>query len=191
MSSAHQWSRRELLLAACAGGVASVAAWPRRATAAARTSDAVSPSASSWLELYNTHTGETLAIEFRNAGGYIATALAKLEHLLRDHRAEESHPIDPALYDQLSDVATSARRDARYEVISGYRSPDTNARMKAAGRGVATRSLHTSGQAIDIRLKGASCAAVRDIALGFARGGVGYYRSSDFVHLDTGRVRHW
>jgi uncharacterized protein YcbK (DUF882 family) len=88
-------------------------------------------------------------------------------------------------------VALAAGRDARFEVISGYRSSGTNARLAAASAGVARRSLHMDGRAIDVRLKGASCASVRDIALALARGGVGFYRQSDFVHLDTGRVRSW
>jgi uncharacterized protein YcbK (DUF882 family) len=95
------------------------------------------------------------------------------------------------LFDQLADLAAAAGVEPRYEIISGYRSPQTNDRLAAASGGVAKRSLHMQGRAIDVRLKGVSCARLRDLALVAGRGGVGYYRSSDFVHLDTGRVRAW
>jgi len=144
-----------------------------------------------WLELFNTHTAETVQVAFRDAAGYVATALTKLNHLLRDHRSGDVHPIDPALFDLLGDLARLAGRDARYEVISGYRSPATNARLKAQGRGVATRSLHMEGRAIDVRLKGLPTARLRDLALELRRGGVGFYPRSDFLHVDTGRVRSW
>ena len=144
-----------------------------------------------WLELFNTHTAETLRVAFRNAVGFVAPSLDKLSWLLRDHRAGESAPIDPGLFDQLAALATAAGVEPRYEVISGYRSPHTNAALRAAGRGVASRSLHMQGRAIDVRLRGVSCARLRDLAIDAARGGVGYYRRSDFVHLDTGRVRAW
>lgn len=144
-----------------------------------------------WIELANTHTGETVSVAWHDGLRPVAAALARLEHLLRDHRSNEQHPIDPGLYAQLTAVAEAAGRDARFDVISGYRSPATNAKLAAASSGVARRSLHMDGRAIDIRLKGASCASVRDLALAMARGGVGFYRKSDFVHLDTGRVRSW
>jgi len=110
---------------------------------------------------------------------------------MRDHRNGESHDIDPALYDQLYDLALAAKCDPRFEIISGYRSPESNARMAAASHGVAKHSLHMEGRAIDIRMHGCSCADVRDLALAAAKGGVGYYRHSDFVHIDTGRFRTW
>ena len=102
-----------------------------------------------------------------------------------------AHDIDLALYDQLYDLALAARCDPRFEIISGYRSPESNAKMAAASRGVAKHSLHMQGRAIDMRLQGCSCADLRDLALAAARGGVGYYRSSNFVHIDTGRFRTW
>lgn len=179
-------TRRRLLAASLATAVAAPALLRPRVAAAA---EMIGPQR--WIELTNTHTGETLSVAYHDGRRFVATALAKLEHLLRDHRANEQHPIDPDLYDQLSAVALAARRDARFEVISGYRSPHTNARLAAAGSGVAKRSLHMDGRAIDMRLKGASCASVRDIALAMARGGVGFYRKSNFVHIDTGRVRSW
>ena len=143
------------------------------------------------LELHNTHTGESLQLVYRRGDEYDAAAIARLRNILRDHRNGETHDIDLALYDQLCDLALAARCDPRFEIISGYRSPESNAKMAAASRGVAKRSLHMQGRAIDMRLKGCSCATLRDLALAAGRGGVGYYRSSDFVHVDTGRFRTW
>lgn len=144
-----------------------------------------------WLELLNTHTGETVSVAYRGAGGLVRSALGRLDWLLRDHRAREQRAMDAALFDQLADLAAAAGHDPRYEIISGYRSPRTNERLAAAGRGVARRSLHMEGRAVDVRLRGVSCADLRDLAIALERGGVGYYASSDFVHLDTGRVRRW
>jgi uncharacterized protein YcbK (DUF882 family) len=139
-----------------------------------------------WIELYNTHTGETVKESFRDASGFLAPALAKLQHVLRDHRSGESHPMDPKLYVLLVDVAVAAGKEPRYEIISGYRSPQTNEKLRAAGGGQAQRSQH-----IDVRLKGVPTATLRDLARALGRGGVGYYERSDFVHLDTARVRYW
>ena len=144
------------------------------------------------LELHNTHTGESLALEYRRAGVLDPSAIASFRNLLRDHRNGEVHDMDPGLYDQLFDLAAAARCDARFEVISGYRSPESNNRMSSEpGSGVARHSLHMEGRAIDVRLKACSCTSLRDLALAAGRGGVGYYRRSDFVHIDTGRFRTW
>jgi uncharacterized protein YcbK (DUF882 family) len=147
--------------------------------------------AAHWIEFFNTHTAETLRVAYRSATGFVPAALGRLQWVLRDHRANESAPIDPLLYDQLTALAATAGVAPRYQVISGYRSPHTNAALAAAGRGVARQSLHMQGKAIDVRLHGVPCDALRDLALSAAQGGVGYYASSDFVHLDTGRVRAW
>lgn len=146
-----------------------------------------------WLELTNTHTGEVAKATFRDANGYVPEALKKFQHVLRDHRADEEHEMDPVLYDQLSDLAKAAKVEPRYEIISGYRSPGTNSmlRSKSANSGVAEKSQHMLGHAIDMRLNGVSCADLRDLALAARRGGVGYYERSNFVHIDTGRVRTW
>jgi uncharacterized protein YcbK (DUF882 family) len=146
-----------------------------------------------WLELTNTHTGEMVKATFRDANGYVPEALKQFQHVARDHRANEEHEMDPALFDQLSDLAKAAKVEPRYEIISGYRSPGTNAmlRSKSANSGVAEKSQHMLGHAIDVRLKGVSCADLRDLALAARRGGVGYYERSNFVHIDTGRVRTW
>lgn len=186
MSHEFQWSRRRVLAATLAAAVAAPSLLRSRAVQAA---EMIGPQR--WIELFNTHTGETVSVAYHDGRRLVASAVAQLERVLRDHRANEEHPIDSGLYDQLSAVALQAGRDARFEVISGYRSPHSNARLAAAGSGVAKRSLHMQGRAIDVRLKGASCTSVRDIALAMARGGVGFYRKSNFVHLDTGRVRSW
>lgn len=144
-----------------------------------------------WLELFNTHTAESLQVAYRSAEGLVAPAIERLQWLLRDHRSGEAAHIDIALYDQLAALAAAAGVEPRFEIISGYRSPRTNASLRAAGRGVATRSLHMQGRAIDVRLRGVKTSALRDLAVAAGRGGVGFYRGSDFVHLDTGRVRQW
>jgi uncharacterized protein YcbK (DUF882 family) len=144
-----------------------------------------------WIELYNTHTRETVKETFRGPSGFLAPALEKLQHVLRDHRSGESHPMDPNLYVLLVDVAVAAGAEPRFEIISGYRSPSTNEKLRAAGGGQAQGSQHLEGRAIDVRLKGVPTATLRDLAKALRRGGVGYYERSDFVHLDTARVRYW
>jgi uncharacterized protein YcbK (DUF882 family) len=143
------------------------------------------------LELKNLHTGEVLTVTFERAAGPDAETAAKLRHFLRDYRADEEHPMDAALYGLLVDLAEGAGYPARYEVISAYRSPHTNAQLHAAGHAVAEHSLHMEGRAIDVRLLGCELERLRDVALRAGRGGVGFYPSSNFVHVDTGRVRTW
>jgi uncharacterized protein YcbK (DUF882 family) len=137
------------------------------------------------------HTGERLSLVYRDDSGYRADALAKLDVLLRDFRSEQVHAIDPALFDILHAVHAATGSRAPFAVISGYRSPVTNEALRAHGDGVAAGSLHVVGQAIDVRLPDVRTSALRDAGLAHARGGVGYYQASDFVHLDTGRVRRW
>lgn len=146
----------------------------------------------SHLELRCLHTGESLAADLcGTAGAYEPSCLLKFDRLLRDHRNNEVHAIDRNLFAQLLALPRVLGVRARYEVISGYRSPQTNTALRAAGHGVATRSMHLEGRAIDVRLLGVDCARLRDAALAAGRGGVGYYERNDFVHLDTGRVRTW
>jgi len=143
------------------------------------------------LVFFNTHTGETLEAVYFRAGGYDPAALRAIHHILRDHRSGCVHPIDPALLDLLHVLGQRLGRDPRYEVISGYRSPETNTLLRARSRGVASGSLHTAGKAIDVRITGLPCRTLRNEAAALAAGGVGYYPASDFVHLDVGRVRCW
>jgi uncharacterized protein YcbK (DUF882 family) len=143
------------------------------------------------LELTNIHTGEAATITFHDARDIEPQARAQLQHLLRDYRVNEQHEMDPDLYVQLSDLARAAGCEARYEVISGYRSPATNQHLHDTGHGVAEHSLHMQGRAMDVRLKGCPLARLYELALAAKRGGVGYYPRSNFVHIDTGAVRSW
>jgi uncharacterized protein YcbK (DUF882 family) len=143
------------------------------------------------LAFHHTHTGEALDIEYSEAGRYLPDALSTIDHLLRDFRNNEVHPIDPALLDTLYALRQQTGSTAPFEIISAFRSPATNAMLAGKGGGVATRSLHLSGQAIDIRLPGVATADLRDAGMRLRAGGVGYYPDSDFVHIDTGRIRHW
>ena len=143
------------------------------------------------LAFFHTHTSERLSLPYFADGGYLPASLVRLERFLRDFRTGEEHPIDPALFDLLHDLQRATSTRTPFQVISGYRSPATNALLCSEGGGVAKGSLHLQGRAIDIRLGDVSSAVVRDAARELCLGGVGYYRQSDFVHVDTGRVRTW
>jgi len=140
------------------------------------------------LSLVHTHTGERLSTVYFEGNQYITSELSRINWLLRDFRTGDVHPIDPAVLDILADLRTLTDRDEAYEVISGYRSPKTNAKLHRRSSGVAE---HSEGRAIDVRLPGFSTDRLHELALGMKRGGVGFYPSSDFVHLDNGRVRRW
>jgi uncharacterized protein YcbK (DUF882 family) len=143
------------------------------------------------LSFVHTHTGERLRAPYFRDGCYQAECLVQVNHLLRDFRTGEVHPIDPALLDILFDLQTRANRDGAFEVISGYRSPATNAMLHSHSEGVAVHSLHLQGRAIDVRLPGFATRELAAQARTLQRGGVGFYARSDFVHVDTGRVRFW
>jgi uncharacterized protein YcbK (DUF882 family) len=143
------------------------------------------------LSFVHTHTGETLSTVYFEGGQYRAGELGRINQLLRDFRTGDVYPIDPGVLDILADLRTLSRSDEPYEVISGYRSPETNAELHRRSSGVAEHSLHMQGRAIDVRLPRFATAKLHELALGMGRGGVGYYPQSDFVHLDNGRVRRW
>ena len=143
------------------------------------------------LSFVNTHTGDAFADAYWENGYYVPDAMAAINHVMRDHRSNEAHEIDPRLLDQLFTLKGLVETQTPYQIISGYRSPATNAALHEASNGVATRSLHMDGRAIDIRVRGIDTARLRDAALGMSAGGVGYYQASDFIHVDTGRVRRW
>ncbi len=143
------------------------------------------------LSFVHTHTGEQLSSVYFEAGAYRPGELGRINQLLRDFRTGDVHPIDTGVLDILADLRVLADRDEPYEVISGYRSSATNAALRRHSSGVAEHSLHLQGRAIDVRLPGLPTGRLRDLALGMARGGVGFYAQSDFVHLDNGRVRYW
>jgi uncharacterized protein YcbK (DUF882 family) len=121
----------------------------------------------------------------------VPQALASVNYLLRDFRTGDVGVIDTRLLDLLHGLAmlTGSRRP--FQIISGYRSPATNEALRQRSSGVASGSLHTLGQAIDIRLADVRLEALRDAARSMRSGGVGYYAASNFVHVDTGRVRTW
>ena len=143
------------------------------------------------ISLANLHTGENLKSTYWVNGSYIPEALAEIDRNLRDFRTGDVHPIDPQLVDLLYDLKLKMRSKAPFEVISGYRSPATNAQLASASGGVARKSFHLRGMAIDIRLPDRNLRQLRKAALALRRGGVGYYPKPDFVHVDVGPVRSW
>ena len=160
-----------------------------------RSAESAAPPAPEYrLRFYHTHTRERLDIVYRRGDTYLPDALDKLDHYLRDHRTGEVHHFDPRLFDLLHDLTASLHDSGgEINVICGYRTPWSNEflRTRSPHTGVARHSLHMQAQAIDIRLPGVPTSELRDAALRLHRGGVGYYRSSDFVHVDVGRVRQW
>ena len=143
------------------------------------------------LSFLNLHTGERLSTDIHHASPSSFANMHEVNQLLRDHRSGEIHAMDTELLRVLSRLQERVNVTGRFHVISGYRSPKTNASLHAAGRGVAKRSLHMQGKAIDIRLPGCDLKTLHDAAKSLECGGVGYYAKSDFIHVDTGRVRFW
>lgn len=174
-------SRRQLLLGVSAGLV----------TLVAHPALAFVPKATRSINLLNTHTGEKLAITYWADGKYISGALGEIDHVLRDHRTGDVHPIDPKLIDKIALIHQNMESSKPYEVISGFRSPKSNSLLREKSKGVAKGSLHLQGKAIDIRLPGRELSSLRDAALALNSGGVGFYRGSNFVHIDTGHTRRW
>ena len=149
------------------------------------------PAAPRSLRFYHTHTGEKLDVLYYEHGGYLPDALDAVNQLMRDHRSGEVTRIDPKLLDFLHQVQTRLGSTDTFEIISAYRSPATNEMLRNQGGGVAKSSLHMQGKAIDVRLSNAATKDIRQVGLDLKLGGVGYYPQSNFVHLDTGRVRWW
>jgi uncharacterized protein YcbK (DUF882 family) len=143
------------------------------------------------LAFANLHTGETLKTVYWEAGDYVPGALGQINHILRDFRTNDVHQIDAKLLDLLNTLHQKLASKVPFSVISGYRSPKTNAVLAEASNGVAKHSLHMEGQAIDIHLEDVALTDLHRGALALKRGGVGYYPASDFVHVDVGRVRTW
>jgi len=149
------------------------------------------PSRPRLLKFENLHTGETMASEYWADGTYMPDALERIAHVLRDHRNDAVHPINTKLLDLLHRVRATLGVKTPFQVISGYRSPESNAKLAAKSNGVATRSLHMDGMAIDIRMPGVDLRNLHKAAKALGAGGVGYYAQSNFVHMDVGRVRYW
>jgi uncharacterized protein YcbK (DUF882 family) len=143
------------------------------------------------LSFYHLHTGETLNVVYWAEGSYLGESLTQINHVLRDHRTNETSPIDPGLLDLLHRISSALDTVAPFGVISGYRSPATNAMLAAHSEGVARHSLHMEGEAIDIRMPGRELEQLRRAAMTLKGGGVGYYPKSGFIHVDVGRVRYW
>lgn len=144
------------------------------------------------LDLDHTHTHEKLSVIYRLGDLYVNSALNRLNYFLRDHYSGAVGTMDPGLYDILDGIQSALRVDSTYQIISGYRDPHTNERLRTTrGGGVAKKSLHMEGKALDIRMPGVPLDELRDAALSLNAGGVGYYPDSQFIHVDTGRVRSW
>ena len=144
------------------------------------------------LRLYHTHTGERIDIVYRRGEQYLPEAEAKLDYFLRDHRTGDVKHYDPHVFDILSDLAAAVGHpNGEIDIICGYRSRWSNEFLRARSAGVARNSQHMQAHAIDIRIPGVDTLHLRNAALELARGGVGYYPRSGFVHVDTGRVRTW
>lgn len=177
-----QSSRRRFL-----GGLASLSA-----LAVAAPASALPTREERVLSFFNTHTSERLSLPYFADGTYLDGALVRLQTFLRDYRTGQQHPMDPGLFDLLHEVRQATGAKGPFQVISGYRSPATNAMLReTGGGGVASHSMHLEGRAIDIRVSDVRTTVLRDAARELGRGGVGYYRDLDFVHVDTGRVRTW
>ena len=145
------------------------------------------------LAFHHTHTGKSLSVVYYHDGRYDPDALAQIDDHLKDFRTGNRHAIDPELLDVLFDIKTQTHSHAPFDVISAYRSPATNEMLRthSSDTGVAQHSMHLQGQAIDVRLADVPLDRLRRVALHLQRGGVGFYPKSDFVHVDTGRVRYW
>jgi uncharacterized protein YcbK (DUF882 family) len=144
------------------------------------------------LKFFHTHTGKHLNIVYKRGDEYVPEALTQLDEFLRDHRTGDVKHYDPRVFDLLHDLtAKVGDPNGEINVVCGYRTPWSNNFLRTHGHGVAQHSLHMEAMAIDIRLPGVPTAELRDAALALHRGGVGYYRASDFVHVDVGRVRRW
>jgi uncharacterized protein YcbK (DUF882 family) len=143
------------------------------------------------LRMYNTHTGESLRTIYWAEGKFVPEAMNDINKLLRDHRNNKIAQMDPKLVFLLDQVSTAVGSNSVVHVISGYRSPESNQLLAATTNGVARHSMHLDGKAIDVRIPGRDLAALHQAALRVGGGGVGYYPASQFVHMDTGRLRHW
>lgn len=185
MTVSFKISRRRLL--GLFSGVALVGASPRVLSATFS-----STSLKRELAMSHTHTHERLALIYAVDKRYIPDALMNLDHFLRDHYSGDVGSMDPALYDIMHRIRNSLKVKTPYHIISAYRSPKTNEHLRTTrSGGVAKRSLHMDGKAIDLRIPGVPLKEIRDVALELGAGGVGYYPRDQFVHIDTGAVRSW
>ena len=181
-------ARRKLLQFGLVSAAAGAVAIPRKTFAQAIQSQPVRR-----VAFHNLHTDEKLDAVYWERGQYVPDALQAINKVLRDFRTGDVHPMDPKLMDLLAAISSTVETKQSFQIISGYRSPKTNALLHEASEhsGVANHSLHMQGMATDIRLPDVQLAHLHKAALALQSGGVGYYPKSDFVHVDVGRVRHW
>lgn len=185
-AAAVRLSRRDLLRAGLGLAAATAALTPEESEAAALRAPP------RLLTMMNLHTGERIQAEYWAKGRYLRDGMREINRLLRDHRTGAVHPMDPKLLDLIHALTRRIGSRGPVHVISAYRSPETNAMLREAdGSGVAQNSYHIQGKAIDIRIPGLPLRQLRKAALGMRAGGVGYYPDSNFVHVDTGPLRHW
>ena len=194
-------NRRNFLRLGAAGVVAGLVLDPtavfaapratRKPTVALRSSTKTPAGPGRQVSLVNLHTGEKLTAEFFRKNSYVPDALRALSRLVRDHRTNEVHPIDPKLFDLLAALQAKLGTREPLQIVSGYRSPETNDLLRRLNPGVAEHSYHCKGQATDIRYPGPRLSHLHSAAVSMNAGGVGYYPSSDFVHVDVGPVRQW
>jgi len=180
--------RRDLLKLGLAAGVS--AAFGSAAIGSSAWAEAA-PAGPRRLALHNLHTGETFNEAYFDQGGYVADAVGAVNKVLRDYRTGAVHDMDLRLLDLLHQVRGRIGADRPFQVISGYRSPATNAMLHERSGQVASHSLHMDGMAIDVRVEGVALDHLHKAALDLGVGGVGLYPKSDFVHMDVGRVRRW
>jgi uncharacterized protein YcbK (DUF882 family) len=179
--------RRRFLQLLAAGTVAT-AALPKMA----RATPVVPSFFARDIAFQNTHTGESVSLTYFEHGQYLTEALQEIDNVFRDHRTGEIYPIDPNLLNLLYDLQDTLQVSNKpFSIISGYRSPFSNSMLHEQSSGVAKNSFHMQGRAVDIRIEGVDTRDIRDAAMSLQQGGVGYYASSDFVHVDTGMIRYW
>ena len=143
------------------------------------------------IHLYNVHTGERVQGPYFENGKYNQQVIRQITKLMRDHRNNELHRIDPALVDLMHGIQARVGARKPLEIVSGYRSPETNEMLRLAGYGVAEHSFHMQGKAVDIRVPGVRVSQLSNLAKAMGRGGVGTYGGANFLHIDTGPVRRW
>lgn len=177
--------RRELFAFAAAAATLLVPKWAQAAAQSRK------PRQERILSLYNLHTGESVKACYWADGKYLGSEMKSIWRVLRDHRTDETHPIAPEVFDLLHALQRKLRTSQPFQIISGYRSPVTNAMLAEHSDGVANHSLHMVGKAVDVRIQGQSVRTIGRAALQLKKGGVGMYPRSNFVHVDVGPVRRW
>ena len=176
--------RRRGFVKAFFGGAISTLMWPSRHSHANVDDERA-------LQFFHTHTLKHLSIVYKRRGEFVPDALNEINAYLSDFRTGDVTEIDPQLLDLIYDLRETLGSKGTFEVISAYRSPKTNDMLRSRSSGVAKNSQHVLGKAIDVRLTDIELPKLRDTAIAMQRGGVGYYSRSNFVHIDTGRVRRW